>query len=506
MPKKENYPVIDKVTAQKYAADFNIPHELAQIIAVRFPAYNEAKRFLFPDIKDLHDPWSLPDIEKAVDITIETIKNNEKILIYCHDDPDGYTSAAIMYQCLIDITKGMNDRVFVYPIVREKDGYILNPEVLRRYRDQGVKLVITVDFGISSLDNFKICGELGLKIVVCDHHETNRSHFPAAAVDPKRPDAHYPFRELAGVGVSYKLAQALYEKGLSLKSNEFYSLKKSFFPLLMIGTISDRVVLLDENRIFSTHGLSLFKRLDTPWIKYFREISGQNTAGIPGQIIPLIGSAAYVDPDLAIEIFLSNDLKRVSDIIEILQSVNTERQKGIEELMRAAISAAKIYPRLIISIIPFLKQHYLGTVAARLKEQYNRTSVVIGLKDGICYGELRSKELDLFKILNGCSSLFLDFGGHRQAAGFSMRESNLDEFVNRLIKDILDPENIDGKKQGEIMKAQPVFPLERTKIDFLQALTPFGTGNPAPLLTDGSNIYTIDNKFRIVEKELDGQS
>ncbi|MGB3340728.1 MAG: DHH family phosphoesterase [bacterium] len=504
MHNNQNYPVIDKVIAQKYSSDFDIPHELAQILAVRFPAYNEAKKFLFPDIADLHDPWLIPDISEAVDMIMASIKTNEKILVYCHDDPDGYTAAAIMYQSLIDITKGQHERIFVYPIVRERDGYILNPEVLREYREKGVKLVITVDFGISSLENFKIAAELGLKLVVCDHHETNRSSFPAPAVDPKRPESHYPFRELAGVGVSFKLAQCLYQKAFKLKTEEFYSLKKNFFPLLMLGTLSDRVALLDENRIFSSYGLTLFNKLDKPWMKYFRENKEDDLPVFPRELNSTIGSAAYVDPNFGVEVFLSNDFERVSEIVGILQEVNKERQQGVEKLLRAAIAAAKIYPQAILSIIPFSKQHYLGSVAARLKEQYKRTAIVIGLKENMCFGELRSNTIDLFKMLNKLGPLFLDFGGHSRAAGFTMSESHLDKLTDDTITYLSNDDILDNSEKELSLKTQPIFLFERTKIGFLQPLVPFGEGNPAPLLTDGTNIYTIDNRLNIIEKELDG--
>ena len=314
----EKYAVVDKVLAQRYALDFAIPYELANILVARFPSYSEAEEFLFPNISNLYDPWSIPDMAKAVDDIIVSVKGNESILVYCHDDIDGYTSGTIMYKTLVDLTRGQDERIFLYPVVREKDGYILNPDVLKRYQEQGVKLLITVDFGISSLENFRIVSELGLKLVVCDHHETNLSDFPGPAVDPKRPDSRYPFRELAGVGVSFKLAQCLYQRVLSLSSREFYSLRRDFFPLLMLGTISDRVILLGENRIFSVHGLAVLNKLDEPWIKYFRKDKDVKTSMITREIIPTIGSAAYVDPKLGVEVFLNRDFERVSEIFGIL--------------------------------------------------------------------------------------------------------------------------------------------------------------------------------------------
>lgn len=501
----EKYAVVDKVLAQRYALDFAIPYELANILVARFASYSEAEEFLFPNIENLHDPWSIPDMVKAVDDIIVSIKGNESILVYCHDDIDGYTSGTIMYKSLIDLTRGEDERIFLYPVVREKDGYILNPDVLKRYQKQGVRLLITVDFGISSLENFRIASELGLKLVVCDHHETNLSGFPGPAVDPKRPDSQYPFRELAGVGVSFKLAQCLYQRVLSLSSREFYSLKRDFFPLLMLGTISDRVILLGENRIFSAHGLAVLNKLDEPWIKYFRKDKEVKTSMITREIIPTIGSAAYVDPKLGVEVFLNRDFERVSEIFGILENMNEERKHGVNGLLSTANSAAKLFPQLVVSIIPFSKQHYLGAVAARLKDQHKRTSIVIGLKDGKCFGELRSNTVDLFKILDHFKPLFIDFGGHCKAAGFTMSEASLDRFVDGMVG-YFSSDDLPAKSEEERdLNTQAIFFLERTKINLLQPMAPFGVGNQPPLLTDGINIYTIDSAFNVIEKEISGK-
>ena len=500
----KKYPIIDKVIAQKYSADFGIPDELAQILAARFPVYNDAKKFLFPKTADLHDPWSMPDILVAVDVIMASVKTNDKILIYCHDDPDGYTAAAIMYQCLLDITKGQHERVFVYPIVREKDGYIFNPAVLREFREKGVKLIITVDFGISSRDNFKIATELGMKLVVCDHHETIYTRFPVPAVDPKRPDSSYPFRDLAGVGVSFKLAQCLYEKAFKLNPEEFFSLKKDYFPLVMLGTLADRVTLLDENRIFNSYGLSMLVTSNKPWIKYARENIDYDISNFPKKLIPVVGSAAYKDPNLGIEIFMNNDMVRVAEIYRILMEVNEERRSGVDNLMRAAILAAKIYPRVIISVLPFSKQHYLSSVAARLKDQYKRTSIIIGLRNGMCFGELRSNSVDVFKMLNSLGDFFIDFGGHCRAAGFTMSEVRLDKFIDETLAYLSDDELYSNIRDEKDLNVHPVFMLDRNRVEILKPLAPFGQGNPAPLLTDGSNIYTIDNRFNIIEKEING--
>ena len=225
----------------------------------------------------------------------------------------------------------------------------------------------------------------------------------------------------------------------------------------------------------------------------------------PPIIIPTIGSAAYVDPKLGVEVFLCRDFERVSEILGVLEDMNKERKRGVDELLNAVISAAKFFPQLVVSIVPFSKQHYLGSVAARLRARYKKTSVLIGLKDAKCFGELRSNTVDLFKMLDRFRSLFIDFGGHCKAAGFTMSETNLDSFVDGMVG-YLSNDDLPVKLEEEPgLNAQPIFFLERTKINLLQPLAPFGEGNPPPLLTDGTNIYTIDDGFNIIEKEIDGK-
>jgi len=499
MSKSEGSENIDRILVQRYSSDFGIPSELAQIVAQRFPEYESAKAFLFPDLKHLHDPSTIPDIEVAVSKIIQSLNRKEKILIYCHDDPDGYTSAVILYKTLKDLSRTRNNTIFVYPIIREKDGYILNPEVLREYKQRGVTFVITVDFGISSEENFRIAKNEGFDLVVCDHHEIHTADFSAPAVNPKRPDSKYPFRELAGCGVTFKLAQLLYQKVFNLTPVEFYNLKKDFFPLVMIGTISDRVLLLGENRVLCFYGLQMFNHLDDPWIKYFRNMPDSYVERVIGDIIQVVGSAAYVDPRLAIEVMLSSDEQYVAEIIEKLKTANNERRQAIILLYREAIAAAKIFPNLVISVISFSRQHHLGSVSARLRDRYKKTSMVIGIKNSRCFGELRSSDINLYKMLYHFRNLFLDFGGHYRAAGFTMLEDNLDRLVDGAVKYI--SEYIE-KSPNEYAKADkiPTTFLNRSRVDILMPLLPFGEGNPAPVLTDGVTTYTINNQFHIIEK------
>lgn len=491
----------DKMLVQRYAAEFSIPLVLAQIIALRFPVYTEARAYLFPNLVNLHDPGLLPDIEIAADSILRALNDNTGILVYCHDDVDGYTAGVVMYETLKDLMRNPAQKLFLYPVVREQDGYILNPKVLNEFRSKGAGFVVTVDFGVSSTENFEIAKAQELDLVVCDHHEVKADAFTAPAVDPKRPDALYPFRDLAGVGVTFKLAQFLYQRSLGLNAEEFFNVKKEFFPLAMLGTIADRVALRNENRVLCRYGMEICNQIDVPWVRYFREQGDIDSSVVTGRIIPTISSAAYCDPSYGVKVFMSRDMVFVRDTFRKLMNVTAERKRGVATFFEEVISAARVLPDIVISVIPVVRQHYLGSVAGWLRDRYRRTAVVIGTRDGRCIGELRSYQLDLYDMLHSMADLFFDYGGHQRAAGFTMAQQHLDELTAVIQRYAADRTHPEEKKVDD-----PIFHLQRTHIDMLRPMMPFGEGNPAPILTDGSRIYTIDNKMNIIEKgALDGE-
>lgn len=490
---------VDKVLIEKYANDFSIPNELAEIVARRFPEYSEAQRYLFPSLEQLHSPASMPDIGVAVEEIIATVKKGEGILIYTHDDVDGYTSAAIVYKALDDITRG-SDAVHVYPIIREQDGYILNPRVLRSYRDKGVRLLVTVDFGISNEGNFRIANQEGLRAIICDHHETALTSFPLPAVNPKRQDSKYPFRELAGVGVAFKLAQFLYQEFFGINADEFYGLKKNFFPVVCIGTFSDRVMLRDENRIFSTHGMRLLNENDEAWALCLKQAGDIDINRLLREVIPTIGAAAYIDPRLGLEFFIGKDPDKVTAYYNTLRETDQRRRQAIDSLFSDVVSSAEVTSKLVLSVVPLSKQHYLGSVAARLRDYYRRNSIIIGVRNDKCIGELRSCGMDLYELLYNFRDLFIDFGGHKKAAGFSMKHENLDGFLEN-IRQYINEGSSDLEDDCDTSNPGAETHLRRADIGMLRRLIPFGEGNPAPVLTDGVSRYTVDNAMKIIDKD-----
>lgn len=495
---------MNEVLSSYYAREFNIPQELSAIISQRFPSYEEAKKFLFPSIDDLFEPDNLPDIENACAEIINSLNKGEDILIYAHDDPDGYTSTVILYQTLLDLSRKKDCGIFLYPIKREQDGYVLNPVVLDEYKKKGVKLIITVDFGISNTENFKIAKELEMNLVVCDHHETKLTNFSFPAVDPKRADSKYPFRELAGVGVVMKLCQYLYKKYLKLNINEFYQLKKEFFSIAMIGTIADRVMPLNENRVLCYEGLRAFNNIERPWAKYFLDSGDMDIPRIFNEIVPILQGASLDNPAFGIQFFLTNSNDEFANIITKLKAVEKTREKNIDELFQFALDAARVYQDIVISIvhdnpkesITHPKMNILGAVTSRLSDYFHKTTVCIMVCKNKCFGELRSRDVDLFELLNNFKDLFIDFGGHKRAAGFSMVENNLDKFTEALSL----YKSISIREKTSLQNPEAV--LDKSKIKMLKILLPFGEGNPAPLLTDGRDLYTINNKMNIIELGL----
>ncbi len=488
----------DKVLVEKYAADFSIPREIAEIMARRFPEYGEAKRFLFPDVSQLHDPASLPDITRAAQEISQAVRKGEGILIYTHDDVDGYTSAAIMYKALDDM-KRVDGSIHLYPLIREQDGYVLNPAILRRYHEKGVRFLLSVDFGISSEENERVAEQEGMQYVICDHHETERTRFTVAAVDPKRTDSRYPYRELAGVGVAFKLAQFLYHDVFRMDAAEFYRLKKDFFPIVCIGTLADRVPLNGENRVFCRNGMRLLLESKEPWAVELRQGGLLDINRVLREVLPAIGSAAYADPNLGIDLFIERDAERVKDCYERLRQTDQKRREEIDSLFSTVLVEAKVNSRTVLSLVPLSKHHYLGSIAARLRDYYKRNSLIIGMTDEKCVGELRSCDTDLHRLLNSMRGFFIEFGGHQKAAGFSMGRGNLDAFLNAFERYMTDtapdiPNDCDGRTP------EPEAHLRRSDVGMLDMLLPFGDGNKPPVLTDGVSCYTVDNSLNLLEK------
>ncbi len=493
---REVLPANDAVLSNLYADRFNIPIELAQLVARRFPEFKRAEMYLNPRLTGLHEPEMLPDIGAVADRLLKKTQNNEPILIYGHDDPDGFTSTALICIALKEISRGEASAVHAYTFDREHDGYILNPQVLQKYHGEGCRTVLTVDYGVSSAENFRIAAENGYELLVCDHHETRLESFPVPTIDPKRFDSKYPFRDLAGAGVTLKLATSLYQRALGLKPDEFYALKKEFLVLAMIGTIADRVPLLDENRIICHAGIKAIGRIERGFVKGFTKDGAVDFGRVISEIIPTIASAAYVENQKAVELLISDNEERIDALIAELKEVTRQRRARSAEILNMVTSAAKLFKNIALCVVPHVRQHYLGSIAARICDHFNRVSLIISINEDRCHGELRSAGLDLHSVLARHGDLFIDYGGHQKAAGFTAEYRKLESIIDAITIAVDDQEPAD--RPGE--KTEPEISIKKDRVSVLIPMLPFGEGNEPPLLTDGFSVYTIDNWLNISER------
>ena len=239
--------------------------------------------------------------------------------------------------------------------------------------------------------------------------------------------------------------------------------------------------------------------IDKPWIACLKRSGLVDVNRLLREVIPAIGSAAYNDPTLGVEFLIEKDLDKVTACYDKLRETDLKRRQEIDALFGEVVTSAKVTSSLVLSLVPLSKQHYLGSVAARLREYYKRNSIIIGLKDDRCVGELRSCDIDLYGLLYEMRRFFIDFGGHKKAAGFSIERRNLDAFLDEFVKKV-------EKYSSDILagcnsdEAEPEALLRKSEANMLEVLRPFGEGNAAPVLTDGVSTYTVDNALNIIEK------
>jgi single-stranded-DNA-specific exonuclease len=464
---------------------YNISEMFARTLINRgLDDLNKVNRFMNADINDLYDSFLLTDMENAVDRILVAIEENEKICIYGDYDVDGITSTALC----INILRKLEADVMYYIPVRADEGYGLNHDAIEYIAEQGVNLIITVDCGIRSVDVVETVKESGMNIIITDHHECGEILPDAyAVINPHRHDSSYPFKELAGVGVAFKLMQAVTE------SIGYRELLYDVLDIAAIGTIADVVPLLDENRIIVKNGLEKLMNTDNVGLKALidicdlkdKQISSYNIAFI---IAPRINAAGRLaDAGRCVELLITEDKALAYEIGRELDAENKERQRIEAEILEQAIAkvnAEKDFETSSVIVLDEINWHpgVIGIVASRIVEQFSKPSILIGLDNEIGKGSGRSMSgFNLYEAMNKCSELFVSFGGHEMAAGLTIKTDNIEAFrkkINTVAKDML---------QGKELLPELLvdYKLEPSEINLqvakqLKDLEPFGMGNPNP--------------------------
>lgn len=474
---------IDNNEIERIEKSFNISKLVASIIAGKgLKTDEEIEVFLHPRRTDFHNPFLMPDMEKAANRIVEAIKNNEKVAIYGDYDVDGITSSTVLHRFLKD--RGLNTNIYIPN--RLCEGYGLNAEEIKKIAEEGHTLMITVDCGITGKAEVELAKSLGIDTIVTDHHEPPEELPEAiAVVDCKRKDNKYPFRELAGVGVTFKLTQAI-SKILNLKEEE--NLK--YLDIVCIGTISDIVPLVDENRTISKLGLMLLNQTKNVGLKVLLESLGYkkiDSTAVSFGIAPRVNACGRMGHErVALELFLTDDVKRARELAKELNDFNTKRQEIEKRIFEEALEQIKNGQEEKNPCIILRKENWhhgvIGIVSSKITEMYFKPSILMAIEGEDCKGSGRSiPGFDIHEALEKCNKNIKQFGGHSMAIGITVESANFEVFKSSVlnyakekhIEDIVPVLNIDEKLQLKDITMKDV--------QDLALLEPFGEANKPPL-------------------------
>lgn len=512
MIKKWIYSKIDNATIEEVAEVNNISKLLAKIMLARgLDTPEKINHFLNPEIAELYDPFLFNDMELAVNTVIEAINKNEKITVYGDYDVDGITSVAVLKSYLLE--RGAN--VSHYLPNRLEEGYGLNNEAIDKIVADGTNLLITVDCGISAYEEIEYAKSKGLKVIVTDHHECPVVLPEAIAIlDAKRPDSTYPFSSLAGVGVTFKFVQAISKK-LDLDRKTYLK----YIDIVSLGTIADIVPLVDENRIIVKYGLILMEQTRNIGLKALINASGYangeplSSTVISFGLAPRMNAAGRMGkPDLALELLLEKDPQKAMNMALELSETNKNRQNVEKEIIDEIINmveSKKLYEKDVIVVYNEGWHHgVIGIVASKITEMYYKPTILISTEDGVGKGSGRSIEgFDLHEAVSECADMLLKFGGHEMAIGLSIAEDKIEEFTKKLNE---------IAKSKNVSELQPTLPVEAEitskeismdTIKELEALKPYGEGNPMPLFVyrnakvDGVRLLSNEKHLKLTLKE-----
>lgn len=477
---------IDKEQVKEIMTEFSVPSIVAMLLSIRgINTFDEINRFLYEE-DELDDPFLLIDMDKATTRIFEALNNKERICIYGDYDADGVTSTALLY----DYLYSLGADVTYYIPSREAEGYGMNNTAVDKIAQTGTKLIITVDNGISAVEQIAYANSLGIDTVVTDHH-TPPSVLPnaVAIVNPHREDCPSEFKHLSGVGVAFKLIMALEDDNLDITT-----LLKKYSAIASLGTIGDIVSLTGENRILVKNGIKNIKSLSNTGITALLDsagVKGNNklSAGkISFTVVPRLNACGRLAlSEKSVELLITDDKSTATEIAGELSADNKARQAIEKEILEEVLTFIDNNPdfryrRVMVISGEGWHQGVIGIVASRVKEIYGKPVIII-TKDGEnAKGSGRSVEgFSLIDAITSCKDLLPHFGGHPMAVGLSIKSSDIEEFTIRL--------NQYAKEQGQM-------PLPTLKIDCklnpkfltvdlakqISMLEPFGAGNPTPII------------------------
>ena len=446
----------------------------------------EALAFLTPDRSMLFDPELLPDLEPALQRLRAAVDGRERVFVCGDYDVDGITSIVLVKRCL----ESAGAEVGYYIPNRLLEGYGLSEGGIGAARDFGAKLIVTVDSGVTGHDEVALARQFGIDVIVTDHHEPQETLPDAlAVVDPKRKDSVYPYKDLAGVGVAFKLMEALARDYRDVA----YTVEESL-DLVAVGTVADIVPLVSENRVLTTLGLERLRATANPGLRALMDVAGVESLGARATHIgfalgPRLNAAGRLgDARIGVELLTTDDPVRAAAIAKQLDLENRKRRelecRVLEDATRMIEESDLLKHRL--SVVLWSSEWHpgvIGIVASRIAKQYNRPALLLSVAEGACKGSGRSiPGFDLHSALSDCRHCLNSFGGHRHAAGVSLDEARLEEFsacVEAAVSKSLTTDDL-----VPVVEVDALIGLDQCDFDLVKLIgrmRPFGVGNPEPV-------------------------
>jgi len=497
--------------------DFNLISELSRaadvsplvaklLISRGLVSADQVKRFLSPSLEDLGDPFAMADMVTAVDRLQEAVSSGRHLMIYGDYDVDGITGSALLYRILSEFTP----HISCYLPNRAREGYGISTAGIDEARRRGTELIVSVDCGITAHSEVSYAKELGIECIITDHHETRDGLPPAAAVlNPKRPDCPYPYKELSGVGVAYKLLQAFF-----IRNSLPLSQLEEHLDLVALGTIADIVPLTGENRILAKFGLERLRLSTKPGLQALLEVSGLQGRPLESSHIvfilgPRLNAAGRMgDAHSSLTLLTTEDPRRAQEIAVQLEAENRRRKEVDDRILSQAVELVgeKVdlnEERVIVLASEEWHQGVIGIVASRLVERFYRPAILISLDGGLGKGSARSiPAFHLHQALRDCSHLLVGYGGHKYAAGLVIEAGCIPDFrchINRLARekmtneDLVPSQSLDAEVELDVLD----FPLAQS----FSAFAPFGPGNRHPVLAS-RNLKVVGSPYRVGNNHL----
>lgn len=476
----------DEEVVNRLASELRINKFLVNMLVQRgITSYEEARRFFRPSLENLHDPFLMKDMDKAVERISTAFANKEHILVYGDYDVDGTTAVSLVYTFL----KGLSGNIGYYIPDRYKEGYGISMQGIDWAKENGYTLIIALDCGIKSNDKVDYARSLGVDFIICDHHRPG-SELPnaVAVLDPKRNDCPYPYKELSGCGIGFKLVQAFAQ----MNHVPFNQLEQ-YLDLVAISIAADIVPITGENRILAYFGLARLNKEPRPGVKAILELSGikkdLTVNDVVFTIAPRINAAGRIEHGVkAVELLIQKKEDLANFLGDDINEQNITRKNLDQLITDQAIQQLENDPshlkrKSTVVYNPEWHKGVIGIVASRLTDRYYRPTIVLTRSNGLVSGSARSvKDFDVYNAIESCSDLLEQFGGHMYAAGLTMKEENVEAFrkrfekiVNETITDRMLVREIEIDEELSLKDITPSF------FRILKQFAPFGPGNMSPI-------------------------